>query len=81
MDFRIIGIGELLWDMLPGGRQVGGAPTNFAYHARALGAADVQVISRVGNDELGRGILNRLTVLGFGKSDEKSVNKSGGYTV
>ena len=31
-----VGIGEILWDLLPGGRQFGGAPANFAYHAKAL---------------------------------------------
>ena len=35
----LVGIGEILWDILPDGRQMGGAPANFAYHARALGAA------------------------------------------
>src|SRR4051812_41196737 len=61
----VIGIGEVLWDMLPGGRQMGGAPANFAYHAAALGAEGV-VVSRVGNDPLGREILNRLDALGLG---------------
>jgi fructokinase len=31
-------MGEVLWDLLPGGRQLGGAPANFAYHAQSLGA-------------------------------------------
>jgi fructokinase len=61
-QMKVIGIGELLWDMLPGGKQVGGAPANFAYHASALGA-DAQVISRVGKDELGRELLSRLNNL------------------
>ena len=34
----VVGIGEVLWDMLPSGKQLGGAPANFAYHANALGA-------------------------------------------
>lgn len=55
----VVGIGELLWDMLPTGREMGGAPANFAYHARSLGAAGVPV-SRVGADDLGREILRRL---------------------
>jgi sugar/nucleoside kinase (ribokinase family) len=33
----VVGIGEILWDLLPDGRQLGGAPANFAFHARALG--------------------------------------------
>lgn len=60
---NVIGLGEVLWDLLPGGRQLGGAPANFAYHAGALGAA-ATVISRVGNDPLGREVRQRLADLG-----------------
>ena len=60
----IVGIGEILWDMLPGGKQLGGAPANFAYHANALGARGV-VISRVGDDDFGREIIARLESLGL----------------
>ena len=60
----VIGVGELLWDLLPGGRQLGGAPANFAYHAQALGAQAL-VVSRVGQDELGRDILEQLRRLGL----------------
>jgi len=59
MSFKIIGIGEVLWDLLPSGPQLGGAPANFAYHARALGA-EVCVITRVGQDDFGRAILQRF---------------------
>src|SRR5215813_5024087 len=59
MNFKVIGIGEVLWDLLPSGPQLGGAPANFAFHARQLGA-DVQVITRVGNDASGRKILQRF---------------------
>jgi fructokinase len=64
MQFKIIGIGEVLWDLLPSGKQLGGAPANFAYHARSLGA-DARIISRVGNDENGRQIISRLQQLGL----------------
>jgi fructokinase len=60
--FVIVGLGEILWDMLPDGKQLGGAPTNFAYHARALGAQSA-VVSCVGDDPLGREILDRLQAL------------------
>jgi fructokinase len=60
----IAGIGELLWDMLPTGQQLGGAPANFAYQAGALGA-QARIISRVGNDDLGREALHRLKQLGL----------------
>jgi fructokinase len=63
MKFKLIGIGEVLWDLLPGGRQMGGAPANFAYHAGALGA-EARVVSRVGRDEAGRELLRRLERLG-----------------
>lgn len=55
----IVGIGELLWDMLPSGRAIGGAPANFAYHARRLGE-EGWVISSVGDDALGHEILDVL---------------------
>ena len=62
--FRIVGIGEILWDMLPGGAQLGGAPANVAVHARALGA-DASIVSRVGDDTLGREIIARMSALGM----------------
>lgn len=65
MKRNVVGLGELLWDVLPGGRQLGGAPANFAYHAGALGA-EARVISRVGRDADGRGLVARLTQLGIG---------------
>ena len=59
----IVGLGELLWDLLPSGRQLGGAPANFAYFANLLGDRGV-VASRVGNDDLGRKAADRLRQLG-----------------
>jgi len=61
--FTIVGLGEILWDLLPSGKQLGGAPANFAYHAQALGAS-ASPVTIVGNDELGREILDRLSALG-----------------
>jgi fructokinase len=49
----IVGLGELLWDLLPSERQLGGAPANFAYCSHLLGNRAV-VASRVGEDGLGR---------------------------
>ncbi|MFZ9839976.1 MAG: carbohydrate kinase, partial [Opitutaceae bacterium] len=37
MALRCVGLGEVLWDLLPSGRQLGGAPANFAYHAAGGG--------------------------------------------
>lgn len=55
----VVGIGELLWDRLPTGNRIGGAPANVAYHASNLGA-EGYVISAVGNDKLGRDILSEI---------------------
>jgi fructokinase len=49
----MVGLGEVLWDLLPSGRVLGGAPTNFAYMAGVLGNRGI-VASRVGTDSLGR---------------------------
>jgi fructokinase len=57
--FTIVGLGELIWDILPDGKQLGGAPSNFAYISSLLGNRAV-VASRVGNDELGREASDRL---------------------
>jgi len=62
--FLIVGLGELLWDLLPEGKKLGGAPANFAYHARALGD-DGLPVSRVGADPLGGEIQARLAELGL----------------
>jgi len=48
----VVAVGELLWDLLPDGKQLGGAPGNVVHHARSLGA-DAALISRVGRDALG----------------------------
>ncbi len=65
MRFKVIGIGELLWDLLPTGRQLGGAPANFAFHAKMLGA-QAQLVTRVGRDDLGQAILRRFIEMGIG---------------
>ncbi|MDL2213473.1 carbohydrate kinase [Bacteroides sp. OttesenSCG-928-D19] len=57
MNKIIVGMGEALWDMLPEGKKIGGAPANFAYHISQFGF-DSRVISAVGKDELGDEILN-----------------------
>jgi fructokinase len=59
----VIGIGELLWDLLPSGPRMGGAPANFACHAQALGAAGA-IASSVGADDLGSRLLEKLADLG-----------------
>ena len=55
----VVGIGELLWDVLPTGKRAGGAPINFVYHATRLGA-EGYAISAVGNDVFGAEIVQEL---------------------
>ena len=56
---KIVGIGEVLWDLLPQGKQPGGAPANFAYHVMQLGF-DGYAVSAIGKDELGSEIADFL---------------------
>ncbi len=58
----VVGLGELLWDLLPGGAHLGGAASNFAVMAGRLGDRGI-CASRVGNDELGRQVRERLSEL------------------
>lgn len=67
--FRVAGIGELLWDLLPEGKKLGGAPANFAFHAGCMNAEST-IISAVGNDDQGKEILIRLREL---KLDERYI--------
>lgn len=62
--YRVVGIGEVLWDVFPDGKQLGGAPANFAFHARALGA-QAAIVSAVGQDPLGDEILERIASQGL----------------
>jgi fructokinase len=62
-NYLTIGLGELLWDMFPEGKQLGGAPANFAYMTSLLGDEGI-VASRVGTDALGRAAGRRLERLG-----------------
>lgn len=54
-----VGLGEILWDLLPSGKVLGGAPANFAYHLNSLGITSYPV-SAVGDDSLGIEIINSL---------------------
>ncbi len=55
----VVGMGEALWDMLPEGKKIGGAPANFAYHVSQFGL-NSRVVSAVGEDELGAEILKNF---------------------
>lgn len=60
---RLVSWGELLWDLFPDGPRLGGAAANLAYHAARLGGRSV-LVSRVGDDELGRRALADLARAG-----------------
>jgi fructokinase len=72
--YTIVGLGELLWDLLPEGRHLGGAPANFAYFSNVLGDQGV-VASRVGNDALGRETIEQLKRLRLDPSHVQRDNK------
>lgn len=61
---KVVAIGELLWDMLPSGKQLGGAPANFAYWA-GRGGCSAAVVSAIGRDALGDEILDSLQCRGL----------------
>lgn len=67
MSFNVVGVGEVLWDLLLTGPQLGGAPANFAYHSHALGA-QTHVITRVGKDDYGSEIIRRFREMGLSDS-------------
>ena len=65
--FTMVGLGELLWDMFPQGKQLGGAPANFAYMTALLGDRGI-VASRVGEDRLGQEAVWQLKASGLDTS-------------
>ena len=60
----VVGLGEVLWDVLPEGKKLGGAPCNFAYHVRQFGLESI-AISAIGDDLLGKEILSTLEKKGI----------------
>lgn len=64
---KVVGIGEIVWDMFPDGSVLGGAPLNFAFVAGELGCQPV-IISAVGSDELAEQTLARIAEIGLDTS-------------
>ncbi len=60
----VVGMGEALWDVLPEGKKIGGAPANFAYHVSQFGLPSC-VVSAVGADALGKEIIENFTSKGL----------------
>lgn len=70
MAYQFVGLGEILWDMFPAGKKLGGAPANFAYHAKAIAQdrVDAFIASSIGNDPLGKEISAALYELNIDQS-------------
>lgn len=64
MKDLVIGMGEALWDVLPEGKKIGGAPANFAYHVKQFGLPSC-VVSAIGDDPLGKEITENFTSKGL----------------
>ena len=81
-DEIVVGLGEVLWDCCGDSRRPGGAPANVAFHARQLGCEGV-ICARVGDDELGRELLDALAQRGLGTSflQRDPVHPTGRVTV
>ena len=64
MGFTIVSFGEALWDLLPTGPVLGGAPLNFAYRMNSLGHPSI-IVSRLGKDDLGSKVREQIINLGM----------------
>lgn len=64
MENYVVGMGEALWDVLPEGKKIGGAPANFAYHVSQFGLPSC-VVSAIGDDAFGREIVENFTSKGL----------------
>ncbi len=64
MNEIVVGMGEVLWDVLPEGKKIGGAPANFAYHVSQFGLPSC-VVSAIGDDALGKEIIENFTSKGL----------------
>ena len=64
MKYTIVAFGEALWDLLPTGPVLGGAPLNFAYRLNSLGHRGI-IVSRLGKDEFGQNARKQIVSLGM----------------
>ncbi len=80
MDRYIVGIGDALWDCLPEGRKIGGAPANFAYYMMQFGF-DSLAVSAVGDDDLGKEIRETFERFGLKHILEVSEYPTGTVTI
>ena len=64
MAFTVVAFGEALWDLLPTGPVLGGAPLNFAYRVNSLGHPSI-IVSRLGKDDFGSKVREQIINLGM----------------
>ena len=64
MSSTIVSFGEALWDLLPTGPVLGGAPLNFAYRVYSLGHRSI-IVSRLGKDDFGQKARKQILTLGM----------------
>lgn len=76
----VVGLGEILWDVFPERKVLGGAPANFAYHASQFGF-NGYAVSAIGDDLLGKEILNSLEEKGLNYLIEKTDYPTGNVQV
>ena len=67
MQKTVLSFGETLWDLLPSGPALGGAPFNFAHRVNSLGDQGL-VVTRLGRDDFGRKALSQMSALGLGST-------------
>ena len=72
----VVGIGEVLWDVLPEGKKIGGAPANFAYHVSQFGLEN-RVVSAIGDDKLGAEMKQDFASKGLNGMIEKVAYPTG----
>jgi fructokinase len=75
MAYRFVAFGEVLWDLLPSGRVLGGAPFNFVHRVASIGDRGL-MISRIGDDDLGREALAAMGALGM---DTRCIQRDARY--
>lgn len=80
MKDLVVGIGEALWDVLPEGKKIGGAPANFAYHISQFGLPSC-VVSAVGNDTLGKELIENFASKGLNMLVEQVAYPTGTVVV
>ncbi len=77
LDKPLLVFGEILWDIFPDGKKLGGAPLNFSYYFRKQGG-NPQLISAIGKDKLGEDALKQIKYLGINTSYIQQIDKPTG---